>query len=116
MKKLLLIILLICCAASAFAAKANLPVDGLGIRINDFAPSGRKSAELTVSSVTVDATDDLRYSIYSPTACAFRLMSTATVAGIKHTLPANAITSRAVNPATPFLNFSGCASGELQVQ
>lgn len=116
MKKIFLAILVVCCAATAFAAKANMPVDGLGIRVNEFAPSGKKSVLLTVNSQTINATDDLHYSVYSPTACSFRLMSTQTKAGIKHTLPANATTTRAVNPASPYLNFSGCTSGELQRQ
>jgi len=116
MKKASILICIIFAATLAFAAKPELPTDGSGVKIHDFAPTGQKSVALTVNSQTVNASDDLRYSIYSPTACIFRMMTTATKSGIRHTLPANAVTARAVNPATPFLNFSGCTSGELQRQ
>jgi len=116
MKRLLLITLIIALAATAYAAKATLPVDGLGIRVQGFAPDGKKNQALTVNTITKDMRDDLSWSAYTPTACKFRLMSTATKAGATQTLAANATTQRVVNTSTPYLNLSGCTSGELTRQ
>jgi len=115
-KTLLVCTLLVAVASPAFAAKPELPRDGQGMKIQGFAPSGKKSVQLTVNSQNINHSDDIRWSVYTPTACGFRLMSTATKVGIKHTLPANAVTERAVNSATPYVNYSGCTNGELQVQ
>jgi len=116
MRKTLLVCALLTVASTAFAVKPELPRDGQGMKIQGFAPSGKKSVQLTVNSQTTNYTDDIRWSVYTPTACGFRLMSTATKVGIKHTLPANATTERVVNSATPYVNYSGCTNGELQVQ
>ena len=116
MKKALIVCALLTVASPAFAAKPELPRDGQGMKIQGFAPSGKKSVQLTVNSQNINHSDDIRWSVYTPTACGFRLMSTATKVGIKHTLPANAVTERAVNSATPYVNYSGCTNGELQVQ
>jgi len=118
MKKGILLSILIVPALSvlAFAAKSDLPVDGKGIRVNQFAPSGKKSVELTVASQNINHADDIAVEIYAPTACIFRLQSTATKQGIKLTLPANVRIVRGVNAATPYINYSGCTSGQVQVQ
>jgi hypothetical protein len=110
------VISILALSAISYAAKSTLPVDGLGIRIQGFAPDGKKNQSLTVNSATVNASNDLAWSAYTPTACKFRLMSTVTRAGATQTMAANATTQRVVNMSTPFLNMSGCTSGELTRQ
>ena len=113
MKILTIIAIILCTAGIVYAAKANLPVDGLGIRAQGFAPDGKKSVSLTVVKQTVDMRDDIAYEVYAPTACKFRGMTSATVRGTLSTLPANARLIRNVNATTPFVNFTGCTNGEL---
>lgn len=115
MKRLIVVILLLI-AVAAYAAKPELPKDFTGIKIQGFAPDGKKNQALTVVSVTKDLRDDIGWSAYTPTACSYRLMSTATRAGAKQTMAANATTQRIVNSSTPFLNLTGCTSGELTRQ
>lgn len=114
MKKFILIAFLVAIAATAYAAKPGLPVDGGGIRVMGFAPDGKKDITLAVTSQTVDMRNDLAWSQYAPGACKFRSMTTATKAGLARTLPATTWNQRNVNASTPFINFSGCTSGELQ--
>lgn len=112
MKRLLLLAVFF--ASAAYAARPDLPVDGKGVRVPGFAPDGKKDVALTVNSQTVDMRNDLSWSQYAPGACKFRTMSTATKAGATRTLPAANWNARNVNQSTPFINFSGCTSGELQ--
>ena len=107
MKRLIVVVLSCACLvgiAITFAVSA------------EFAPNGKKDINLTVNSTTVDMRLDNGWALYTPTACVYRTMSTATKAGLKRTLPANTYNQRYVNPKTPFINFSGCTSGELQRQ
>jgi hypothetical protein len=113
MKKILLTAAVVALASTAFATLPRLPVDGTGQKLQGFAPDGRKSSALTVGSTVKDMTSDVKWSAYTPTACKFRLQSTATKAGAAYTLPASAVTERVVNQSTPFINFTGCTSGEL---
>lgn len=112
MKKILILALLLF-ASSAFAILPDLPRDGGGQKLQGFAP-GKRSQALTVNSVTTSG--DIGWSVYSPTACKFRAMSTATKAGVQFTIPVNTTIERRVNVSAPFINFSGCTSGELQRQ
>lgn len=114
-RELLVFALLVSFAVSAYALP-ELPRDGGGQKIQDFAPNGKKSVALTVNSQTINFVSDIRWEVYTPSACSFRLQSSATKVGMKLTLPANAITKRAVNRVTPYVNYTGCASGELQVE
>ena len=115
--KYFITIMVLLIAAVAYAAKADLPVDGKGIRIQSFAPDGTKSAALTIAKQTVDMRDDIAWSAYTPTACKFRSMTTATFRdNALNTLPANTRTTMHVNAETPFINFTGCTSGELSRQ
>jgi hypothetical protein len=116
MKKLLAALILVALASIAYAAKPGLPIDYFGIRVQGFAPDGKKNQALTVNTATVDTSNDITWSAYTPTACKFRLMSTITKAGAAQTMAANATTQRNVNMSTPFLNLSGCTSGELTRQ
>lgn len=104
---------LILIASIALAARPGLQVDGLGIRHSNFAPDGAKNVTLTVNKQTVDMRNDIGWSAYTPTACKFRAMSTATIKGTTQTLPANTRTTMHVNAGSAFINFTGCTTGEL---
>lgn len=110
------IIVCLALAASAFAQLPELPRDLTGQKLQGFAPDGRKTVSLTVVSTPVDNTSDVKWSVYTPTACKFRLQSTATKAGPTLTLAANATTEKTKNSSTPFTNFTGCTNGELTRQ
>lgn len=116
MRTKILTVILLLIAAVALAARPELPKDGAGVKVQGHAPTGSKDVTLTVASQTVNMTNDLSWSQYAPGACKFRTMSTATKAGIAHTLPATTWNTRNVNATSPFLNFTGCTSGELQRQ
>ncbi len=105
MKTLLCVIALVLVAVSAMAALSGY--QGL-------APNGKKDAALTVNSTTLNMANDIEWSVYVPsstTTCVFRTMSTATKAGLAKPIPAATWTSRKVNGATPFINFTGCTAG-----
>ncbi len=114
MKSTILIFLavMIVSVSVAYALKPELPTDGRGVKIHNFAPDGTKTVSLTAAKQTVDMTDDIGYEVYTPTACSYRSMTTATVAGTLSTLPANARLQRYVNLTTPFISFTGCTNGE----
>jgi hypothetical protein len=119
MKKIILLaVAVLMTATSALAAISNpaMPVSRQGYGVQQFAPISTKGAALTVASTTVDMSADLQWEFYGTTACKYRTMPTSTKAGFAMTLPANAFTSRAVNKAAPFVNFSGCTSGEYTRQ
>ena len=111
--KWLIVMLIVGISVSAMALP-NLPVDGSGQKIQGFAPDGKKSGALTVNSVIKNGY--IKAQIYSPTACKFRLQSTATKVGAQYTLPANANTELTYNPSTPFMNLTGCTNGEWKQQ
>lgn len=113
MKKLILAIVLT--ATTSFAAP--LQKDSNGYPVQGFTPDDSKSISLTIYKQTVDMTNDLWWSLYSPTACKYRMMDSATVTGHKqYTITADSNTSRGKHSNFPFINFSGCTSGELQRQ
>lgn len=117
MKKFLLLALILSCAATAWAIRPDLPVDGKGIRIPNFAPDAKKQQTLTVNRTAVNMTDDLQFAVFNPlSSCKFRVMSTATKAGTMRYLPKNANYQRAVNPSAPFLNVTACTNGTLERQ
>jgi hypothetical protein len=116
MRKYLFLALALVAASTAFAAKPELPRDLTGTKVQGFAPDGKKSRQLTVNSVTVDHSSNIEWELYSPTACKYRLMSTATKAGIALTSPANARLNTKVNSSTVHVNYTGCATGELRIQ
>jgi hypothetical protein len=113
---IILTLLMVFAASSAFALKVELQRDGQGQKIQGFAPDGKKSQALTVVYTVVDTSNDTAWESYTPTACSFRLQSTATKAGMKLSLPANARIERKTNLSTPFVSYTGCTSGELQRQ
>jgi len=82
--------------------------------VQTIAPNGKKDVTLTVNSQTVDMRGDAQWAVYATAACKFRTMSTATKAGTARTIPITTWLERGVNPATPFINFTGCTGGELQ--
>lgn len=105
MKTLLCSVALVLVAVSAFAALSGY---------QGFAPNGKKDAALTVNSVTVPMANDIEWAAYVPsstTTCVYRTMSTATKVGLLKPIPAATWTSRKVNGATTFINFTGCTAG-----
>jgi len=115
--KLWLAIALTMAVSLAYAAKPELPRDLAGQKIQQFAPSGIKSFALTVTKQSINHSEDIAFELYAPTACVFRLQSTATeTGGLAHTAPANARLVRGINAATPFAVYSGCTNGQVQVQ
>lgn len=112
MKKLI-VLAAIFAAATTYAATGQLPhVNSVQL----LAPNGKKDGTLAVTSSTVDMRGDSQWGVYATAACKFRTMSTATKAGTQRTIPITTWVTRGVNPATPFINFSGCTGGELQRQ
>lgn len=118
MKKLIfLAFILTACVPLGAKAAALLENDSNGRPVQAFVPDDSKSIMLTVVKQTVDMTNDLYWQLYSPTACKYRMMDTATVTGHnQYTSPADANTSRGRHRNFPFINFSGCTNGELQRQ
>lgn len=115
MKKLIIAAILLI-TSSAFAAGV-IQTDGQGQAIQGGAPNGFLSQLLTVNSTTVDMTNNIYWSLYSTTACKYRIMPT-TAKGVypAFTIPASERVSFVVNQNTKFINFSGCTSGELSRQ
>jgi hypothetical protein len=109
------IIVCVLISVSAFAALPNLPRDKDGQKIQNFAPDESKKVALTINHTVTDVSNDIRFSLYTPTACKFRLLSTVTKVGVYSTLPVNANTERVINHNTvlsKFLNTTGCTNGE----
>lgn len=87
--------------------------------IQTFAPNGVLTQLLTVNSTTIDLSLYSMFGIYTPTSttCYMRMMpTTAKGAHVAATVPVTTWTLRAKNPATPFLNLSGCTAGYVQIQ
>lgn len=118
MKKSLTIMAVLLALASTTFAAGFLERDGDAVRVQVFAPNGNFGQALTVNSVTLDLTNALMYGVYAPGAgCKIRLMDSTTKNGhYASTSIAATWTVRAVNRATPFLNLSGCTTGEVVVQ
>jgi hypothetical protein len=114
MKKLIFLALTI--ATTVFAAEPQLP--GGNKPIQQFAPDGSYNRILSVASVTMDLSDNLMYACYSGSGtCYLRLMPTSAKAGMTQVLIPNAVwLTYAKNPATPFVNMSGCVAGYFQRQ
>jgi hypothetical protein len=104
-------------AISVYAAKPDLPVDGRGIRVQNFAPDGKKDVALTNNSQTTDMRDDLQYLVQNQaSSCKFRTMTTATKVGALKYLAKGAIYQRGVNNSTPFFNSTSCGNGKMERQ
>lgn len=117
MKRGLIAVAMLLAASTAYAA-GFLERDGDAVRVQTFAPNGNFGQALTVNSVTVDLTNAIMYGVYAPGAgCKIRTMdTTAKGTHFASTSIAATWTVRAVNKSTPFLNLSGCTTGELVIQ
>lgn len=114
--KIIALILALFIATPALAG-GLLAKDSNGHPVQGFVPDDSKTIMLGVAKQTVDMTNDLYWSLYSPTACKYRMMDSATVTGHSlQTAAADANTSRGRHPNFPFINFTGCTNGELQRQ
>lgn len=119
MKSVLIAIAAVLVMAVTAMAGGFLELDASNQRdIQGFAPNGSLGQTLTVNSVTVDMTGSLAYGLYAPsTGCKVRSMATsAKGTNLQRTVLDSQWTVRVVNRATPFVNFSGCTSGELAIQ
>jgi len=115
MKTLILAILLI--ASTAFAGGALEKDASNQLAIQGFAPNGLLSQVLTVNSTTIDMSNSLYWSLYSTTACKYRMMPTSAKGAYpQFTVPASERIGFVINRNTAFTNFSGCPSGELSRQ
>ena len=117
MKKLILLLVLIAATPVVAAETGYLERDYSGTVLQGGAPNGLLSQTLTINSTTIDGTDSIWWSLYPPTDCKVRIMPTSAKGSYtQFTAPVGVSLSRFVNKATPFINFSGCTSGELQRQ
>ena len=111
MKKILLTCVLLCGAYGYYVMFAYASGGGIP---GGYAPNGKKNVTLTVNSITTNVKLDEAYAIFPQrTTCKFRIMSTATKAGAKQSLPALTRTILYVNKATPYINTTSCANGEM---
>jgi hypothetical protein len=113
-----IILAVLALATTVFAGASQFRLAGPGrTAVQGFAPNGLFSQILTVYSTSINMTDYLAYSLYAPTACKIRLMPTSAKSTyVQNTIESTVPYTRVVNTATPFVNFSGCALGELQIQ
>lgn len=94
-------------------ALAGLQVtDDNGRVTRNIAPDGRQAAKLTIVRTTKSPA--AAWTIYSPSACIFKQMTTSTftTGALSRTIPQNVTITRSVNPSTKFINFSGCTNAE----
>jgi len=117
MKSLFLLLVLAAATSAGAAETGYLERDYSGTVLQGGAPNGLLSQTLTINSTTIDGTNSIWWSLYSPAACKVRLMPTSVTGSYpQFTAPVGVSLSRFVNKVTPFINFSGCTSGELQRQ
>lgn len=117
--KCLITAALIILIAAGMARAAETSLVGGDRPIQTFAPNGTLTQLLTINSSTVDLSAYSMFGVYTPTSttCFMRMMpTTAKGARVAATVPVTTWTIRAKNPATSFLNLSGCAGGYLQIQ
>lgn len=115
MKRVLItIVMLMSFVVSAFA---GMLADGGGRVVPTIAPDGNQSQTLTLYSTIIDMTKNVRWILFSPTACKARILPT-NAKGTKpaFTIPQNTFVERGVHRDSVFVNFSGCTLGELQRQ
>ena len=116
MKKLLIALLLF--SSTAYAVSTLIPDPGVtNGAVQVMAPDSRAETDLTVYSTVVDMKGRLMWQAFSPGACTFRIMTTATkVYAHPRTLPAATWLLRGVGQKTGrFVNFTGCTNGQLEI-
>ena len=103
-------------AVASPAGIVSVP-DGMGgqVPIQAFAANGKRAGVLGTASTFVNMTAITAWRVYTPNNCSFRRQSTATRAGALRTLPSGGYVE-VVNPVTPFVTYTGCASGEIDFQ
>jgi hypothetical protein len=92
--------------------------DGKGgfTAIQGYSQNGRARKQLlTVASITFNNHSTIAWGVYAPTACSYRLMTSATKVGMKQTLPVGSL-SVVINPDSYFTNFTGCTLAEYGEQ
>lgn len=115
MKKWIIALFITALATPALAS--SLETDGDKRQIQGAAPNGLYSQTLTAASTTVSMVDRLWWSVYSATACKYRLMPTTSKGSYpQFTVPADTPIGMVVNKSAMYVNYSGCTSGELSIQ
>jgi len=103
-------------STTAFAVESSLV--GGDRPVQTFAPDGTFAQALSIATMTTDMSNRVLYSVYSGSGtCFLRTMPTAAKgAYVKVAMPNTTWVTLAKNPATPFVNLSGCVAGYLQAQ
>lgn len=92
-------------AAVSWATKADLPVDGKGIRLQACAPNLKNDMVITGNSQNMNVTDSNCWAVYVANDTKFRAMSTATKVGVQHTIPGGSWYVEATG-SNKFINLS----------
>ena len=114
MKKLIFLLLMI--PVVAFAVESSLV--GGNKPIQAFAPLGNTTVQ-SVSKVgyTLNLTEVAQYGIFNnATSCRLRFLPTSTKTTYGTTPIPTGLTILAKNPATPFVNFTGCRATWVTTQ
>lgn len=70
----------------AYAERAEMATDARGVKIQGWAPLKKNDIALTGYSQTINVTDAIAWGVYVAADTKFRVMSTATKAGVQHTI------------------------------
>jgi hypothetical protein len=108
---IILAALIIAGVATYVIGRSEMATDGRGTKIEAFTPLHKNDTALTGYSQTIDVTDAMAWGAYVAADTKFRCMSTATKAGVQHTLPAGSwFVEPIANPGKvadyTYLNFS----------
>jgi hypothetical protein len=121
MKRILIIAFLLASTVTAFAIESSLV--GGDKPVQAFAPNGALSAITSVNSSVLDLSENVQWALYSGSGtCFYRSMPTnipkTSYRGAYLKVPVSNTTwhIRAKNPATPFVNISGCVAGFTERQ
>jgi len=124
LKRILLLAAAAALLVTSIAYSAESTLVGGDRPVQTFAPNGSLSQILTVVSTNVDLRDNVMWALHAYSAdCNYRLMPSNLTGDAKIPYQAIPITTtgktiivRAKNPATPFLNLSGCTNNFLERQ
>jgi hypothetical protein len=117
MKTLVMLLLLLVSSVTFAAEPGFLEVDLNNRQLQGGAPNSSLTQLLTVASTTVNMTGTIWWSMYTATACKFRILPTTANGNYpQDTAISDARTSFLVNKVSPFINFSGCTGAVLQRQ
>ena len=116
MKGMVLVVVAVVLVAGQAFARGPLETDTeKAAAINGFAPSGLRSVVLTLYSAWFDMTKYAAFSATAPADCKMRLAATQSKSGtVSEPVYGNQWNTVVVSSETPWVNYSGCASGVLR--